>query len=68
MTRKTPLSAAAPALQKYTGRTDVPGYRALYTGILDGKFPADKINNRYLIDVPEIAAALGLEPAQREIA
>ena len=42
-----------------------PGYRKLYTRILDGTLPAHQDGSRWLVrreDIPAIAAALGLAP------
>jgi hypothetical protein len=54
-----------PRLLLATHTGAVPNARAVYTHVLNGKFPADCVNGRWIVnadDLPAIAKALGLTP------
>jgi len=60
MANKIPLTALSRELTARTGKP-APGYRQLWTMVVNGELPADQLmNGRYEVD-PEVAAKkLGL--------
>ena len=63
------LTALPRELAALTGMQS-PSYRQLWNLTVDGHLPAQQVNGRYQIrrvDLPAIAAALGMSPASRAV-
>jgi hypothetical protein len=65
--RRVALTDLCPTLQQLYGSS--PGYRRLYSLILDGKIPAQRRSGRLSVgedDLPRIAEILGLSAPDAE--
>ena len=64
------LTALPRELTALTG-TQAPGYRRLWTEVVDGRIPAEQVNGRYQVrrtDLPAIAASLGMTARAKVVA
>lgn len=59
MSKKVPLPALSRELSAVTGRP-APGYRQLWSKVVNGELPVDQVNGRYIVDVQVAAETLGL--------
>jgi hypothetical protein len=59
-----PISMASVAISKLTGEP-APNYRALWRMCVDGQITGVRRNGRWYLDVPQVAAELGLAKAPR---
>jgi hypothetical protein len=59
MTKRVPLTALSRELTALTGQP-APGYRKLWTMVVNGELPAEQVNGRYTVDVRAVAQTLGL--------
>ncbi len=65
MTNRVPLTALSRELTARTGKP-APGYRKLWSMIVNGELPAEQLmNGRYEVDPDVIAEKLGLTTSSR---